>query len=159
MKRRLPLPALALATLLVAGCGQEQPGEVATEPGTSSSPSSSSSGASTLVAILTGTATGGTVSLEPTLLDSSAAVDAFVAQFDRPGLDQDIRAAVAGAAVPDGHVPVGVVIAIGCDIPPGVDVDTRAGVTITAQKGPKQMQECFAAMTSVAILTLDSSLL
>jgi len=62
---------------------------------------------------------------------SPAALDAFVAQFERPGLGDEVRAAVAAAEPEESHA--------------------RAGAT------PRK--ECFAAMTSVAVLTVAESLL
>lgn len=152
VNRSLPA-ALALVLAVAVGCGEERSSGAGT---TAPSPPGESW---TEVAILTGTAAGGTVSAEPTRLDTPSALDAFVAQFQRPGLGADVRRAVESADLPEGHVPVGSVIAIGCDIPPGVDVDPAAGFSITAQKVASPLQECFAAMTSVAILTVSESAL
>ena len=166
--------ALALVLAVAVGCGEERSGDGpgATDPTPSapssaptSAPSSDSASPSpseeawTEVAILAGTAAGGTVSTEPTRLDTPPAIEAFVAQFERRGLGADVRRSVEGADLPEGHVPVGAVISVGCDVPPGVEVDPAAGFSITAKKVASPLRECFAAITSVALLTIPEAAL
>jgi len=92
-------------------------------------------------------------------VDTQEALDAFVGQFERSDLADKVVGAVSGADLPEGWVPVAVVISIGCDVPPGVVVDTRNGFAVRGQKVASPMKECFAAMTSVAILTVDPTVL
>ncbi len=155
MARRL-LPALAATALLLAGCGDERgstapppavPGPPATKPGWSE------------IAIVTGTAAGGTVSTEVVPVDTQAALDAFVGQFERSDLADRVVGAVSGASLPDGWVPAAAVIEVGCDIPPGIVVDDRDGFTVHAEHVNQTMQECFAPMTSVAVIAVDPALL
>ena len=158
MGRRLLL-ALAAAVLLLAGCGDER--------GSTSPPTPSPDAPTTTVpgpgwseiAIVTGTAAGGTVSTTPVPVDTQEALDAFVAQFERSDLADQVVGAVSGASIPDGWVPAAAVIAVGCDIPPGVVVDDREGFTIHAEQVNQTMQECFAPMTSVAVIAVDPALL
>lgn len=145
---------------LTAGCGDERG---STSPPAEASPSTGTPGPTgdpwAEIAIVTGTAAGGEVSTEPVRVDTQEALDAFVAQFERSDLADKVVGAVSGAELPEGWVPVAAVISIGCDVPPGVNVDTSAGLVITAQKVTKPMQECFAAMTSVVVLAVDPAAL
>ena len=172
------LGALLVVVALAAGCGDDVP-DSASDPGPASSSSSSSAGGGTVapggdpwqeVAIVSGTAAGGEVSSEPVLVDTQAALDAFVGQFERSDLADKVVEAVSGAAVPEGWVPVAAVISIGCDVPPGVYVRVldgaagaagaqAVGLAVTAQKTVEPMRECFAAVTSVAVLVVDPAAL
>ena len=68
-----------------------------------------------------------------------------------------IKAAVVKADVPEGQALVGTVVAIGCDVPPGVSVDWNGtGLEVTALKVKKPTKECFAPVTTVALLTVDA---
>jgi len=79
----------------------------------------------------------------------------FVAQFAGTGMDRKIAQAVASAAVPSGFALMGAVVSIGCDVPPGVSVTMSPdGYVITAQQVVSPMQECFAPVTTVAIVAV-----
>jgi hypothetical protein len=148
------LPAVLLAVLLaVSGCGGST-AEPRSEPASTASPGVTGP-PWRQVAIVTGTAAGGQVSTEPTRLDSPAAVDAFVSQFERPGLGDEVRAVLERVTLPEGWIPVGAVVAIGCEAPTRVTVDTRTGFAIVAEKVKMPTRECFAAMTSVAVFGVD----
>jgi len=161
---RRALGALTLLTVLIAagGCGDDR-GSTAPAPSAPSSTAgetASGTGQSWAeVAIVTGTAAGGEVSPEPVVVGTQEALDGFVARFERSDLADKVVEAVSGADVPEGWVPVAVVVAVGCDVPPGVVVDTRNGFAVRGQKVASPMKECFAAMTSVAILTVDPAVL
>ena len=90
-------------------------------------------------------------------LDSEAAVHDFTAGFDGGSLAGDVQDQVATTDVPDGQVVAGAVVAIGCDVPPGVTVQ-RAGdgieITPLAVTAPKP--ECFAPVTTVALVLVDA---
>jgi hypothetical protein len=159
------LAGLALGCLLAAGCADAgdgtaddaspaEPTSAATSDPTSAPPSPEW----TQVAIVHATAAGGTVSA-PVRVDTEEALDAFVAQFERPDLGEKVRSAVAGADVPDGHLPAAAVVAVGCDVPPGVSVVTDRELRVVPHKVASPLKECFAPVTSVAVLTLDESLL
>jgi len=147
------LPALAATALLLAGCGDE--GGSTAPPPASTAPGPGWSE----IAIVTGTAAGGTVSTEVVPVDTQAALDAFVGQFERSDLADRVVDAVSGASIPEGWVPAAAVIAVGCDIPPGVVVDDRDGFTVHADQVDQPTQECFAPMTSVAVIAVDRTLL
>lgn len=122
-----------------------------TAPPTKSPPLDPGGVAFELVEIVSGTAAGGQVSPGAVALDSPAAVEAFVAPF-RPALAADVTRAARGA---DGGQLYAAVVGLGCDVPPGVTVaESAEGYTITGTKVPDPTPECFAAVTSVAIVTI-----
>ena len=110
----------------------------------------------TEVVLASETNAGGEVSPRPTVLDSPAAVEDFASGLEGR-LADEIRSAAVDADVPDGQVLVGAVVALGCDVPPGVGVTrTPEGIEVTALKVAKPKQECFAPVTSVSLLTVDA---
>jgi hypothetical protein len=83
-------------------------------------------------------------------------VRAFLAQFHSDDLSRQVEDAVAGAEVPAGQQLYGAVVAIGCDSPDQVEVDISGStVTITAVPVPSPVPECFAPMTTVALVAVD----
>jgi hypothetical protein len=81
----------------------------------------------------------------------------FAAQFQRGSLEAKIADAVAGATVPEGYAVMGAVVAIGCDVPPGVTATRDAdGWVLTPHKVQKPMKECFAPVTSVAVVAVPA---
>jgi hypothetical protein len=161
------LAATVLVTgLALAGCGDDS-GDVADDPAPTSSgtpsedPGDTSTGTVdfTQIAIISQTGAGGGTPKDAVVLDSQAAVDDFVASFDDEQMAQSIQHAVDGADVPEGQTLVGAVVAIGCDTPDEVFVrDTAGGVQIVAGKVPSPHQECFAPVTTVALVAVDSAL-
>lgn len=110
----------------------------------------------TEVGLLSETNAGGEVSRRPTVLDSPAAIEDFAAGVEG-SLADEIASAAADAEVPEGQVLVGTVVALGCDVPPGVRVTrTPDGIEVTALKVATPKQECFAPVTSVSLLTVDA---
>ena len=108
------------------------------------------------VALLHGSAAGGATSTRPTVLDSDAAVEDLVAQFTGGNLADDVRNTVAATTVPKAKTLVGAVVAIGCDVPPGVTVREADGLVITPKKVVSPLKECLVAVTTVALLMVDS---
>jgi len=160
------LPALLLVALPVAtlaACGDDDSSAVATDPAPTESSTSAPADPPSeepygyeLVDTITVTAAGGAVSPVGVPLSDAAAVQGFVSQFSSDDLPQQVQDAVAATDVPEGQELYGAVIAIGCDAPDQVDVDVSdAGVTITAVKVPSPLPECFAAMTTVALVLVD----
>ena len=176
MKRSLGTLSALLVLLLSAGCGDDDPGDTRADdrastspsPSTSSSasasPSPSESGTSTSVpvdftevALLSETNAGGEVSPQPTLLDSPAAVTSFAGTFEGRSMADQIDAAVVKADVPEGEALVGTVVAVGCDVPPGVSVKWNGtGLEVTAHKVKEPSKECLAPVTTVSLLTVDA---
>ena len=157
-------PAL-LAAVLLAGCG-DSTSDSASEPAPQPSSTSTSTSASDeptgaaapqTIAIVSQTAAGGEVDLNAVPVDDDAALQDFAAQFNRAGLEEKIATAVAGATVPEGYTVMGAVIAIGCDVPPDVSVEQGPdGWVVTPHKVPSPLQECFAPVTSVAIVAVPA---
>jgi hypothetical protein len=151
---RRTLGPLLLTLLLASGpltaCGADQ-AETATD---ATAPSSAVD--ATTVALVSRSAAGGRVSTEPAVLDDEAAVAAFTKQLRGPAR-QRVARAIAKADVPDGRTLLGAVVAVGCDVPPGVTVHAQGdGLEITADPVSTPRQECLVAVTTVALVTVDS---
>ena len=163
--RRSPgtlLLAAALVAPLLTGCGGDDAPTRAEDTGTSpTTPASTSSGGAldfTEVALLSLTAAGGRVSPRATVVDDAAAVSRFATQFRGEGLGNRLQAAVRKADVPQDRTLVASVVAIGCDVPPGVSVEKLGdGVAIVPLKVTNPLPECLAAVTTVALVEVDSS--
>lgn len=143
-----------LLTLLVAGCGSDRDGgadDPASDP-TRTSPSEPADGWR-LVEIVHATAAGGAVSTTPAPVADRQALAEFTAQFERPDLRREMQRVIGGTATPAGYELAAAVISIGCDVPPGV---TYVDGQVRPQKVRKPLGECFAAVTSVAILEIPA---
>jgi hypothetical protein len=157
------LPALLLVGVLGA-CADDGPGGVARDPGVSG-PSGGATDSATngsvdfdLVDTLTATAAGGQVSPTAVPLDDDAAVQSFVAQFTGSDLGAQVEQTVAQTDVPAGQQLYGAVVAVGCDAPDQVLVTTSGSdVVVTAVKVPSPKSECFAPMTTVALVLVPTS--
>jgi len=150
------LPALVVAAVLLTGCGDERG---ATAPPADPPSDSGTAAGWSQVAIVTGTAAGGLVSTRVVPVDSQEALDAFVTQFERPELADKVVDAVSGADLPAGWVPAAAVISVGCDIPAGIVVDDRDGFAVVPEEMDRTIRECFAPMTSVAVIGVNPALL
>jgi hypothetical protein len=156
---------LALPAGALSACGDES-GSVADDPAPTASqdPSGSTKGPSgeevdfEVVAVLTETAAGGTTSPAGVPLGDQDAVLAFTEQFETDALPTRIQDAVAGTEVPDDMLLYGAVVAIGCDTPTDLTViDSGSGILIGAQQVADPMPECFAPMTTVALVLVPAS--
>ncbi len=160
------LPALLLATVLAA-CGDETAEDPAgSEPTVTTSSPGGTGGVDEpegsegpgavdfdLVDAITVTAAGGEISEVAVPLPDEGSVDEFVSQFESGDMAQQVRDAVAGADVPEGQAVYAAVVAIGCDAPTDIAVtDSDAGLVIGALKVPSPLPECFAPMTTVAVV-------
>jgi hypothetical protein len=161
--KRLLGPCLAVLVLLLGGCG-DGTSDVASDPSsggsggtTSSTPTDKSSGSTDAqtIAILSQTGAGGRVDVRAVRLDDPTAREQFVSQFNRPGLGARVEKAVASATVPSGYALLGAVVSLGCDVPPGVNVTVSpGGYLLEAQPVPSPLKECFAPVTTVAIVAV-----
>ena len=155
------LPVVLLVTVVAAGCGTDKAGSAADDstatPGTTAPTKGGTHVDFQLVQLLTETAAGGALSEVGVPLGDDAAVQEFNAQFETDVLPHRVQSAVAETEVPDGMVLYGAVVAIGCDAPTEVNVTEGAsGPVITAGKVPNPMQECFAPMTTVALVLVPA---
>jgi hypothetical protein len=145
--------------------GTPPSGSPAASPAASPSQSSSDStsdgaGDFTEVALLRLTGGGGRVGHRATVLDDPAAVDRFAAQFRSEALGNQLAAAIREADVPEGRTLAAAVVSIGCDVPPGVTVEKlEDGLAILPLKVPSPLPECLAAVTTVALVAVDDSML
>lgn len=154
---RRSLGTLLLLPALLAACGDDtatDPGDAASEPETQLSSSTSTSPLDhEVLAILSETAAGGSVSPTLTPLPGPDEVAAFVEQFDSAELGQEVAAEVRTHEPAEGYVVGAAVIAIGCDVPPGVSVRPDGdGYTVHPDKVTEPLKECFAPVTSVAVI-------
>jgi hypothetical protein len=159
MKRLLGTALLTL--VLLAGCGDstsDSASDPASQPAsTTASDKPTEAVAPQTIAIVSQTAAGGEVDLNAVPVDDDAALQEFTAQFNRAGLAAKIATAVAGATVPEGYTVMGAVVSIGCDVPPDVSVEQGPdGWVLRPHKVPSPLQECFAPVTSVAIVAVPA---
>lgn len=128
--------------------------DLPTTPPTKSPPIDPSGVTFELLEIVSGTAAGGQASLEAVAITSAADADAFTAAFRRQ-LAGDVKTALAEARRGGSGSIYAAVVGLGCDIPPGVTVTESAnGYTIIGTKVADPMDECFAAVTSVAVVAI-----
>jgi len=164
------LPSSVLVTALVialatglAACGDDDGESLADDPTATSSdtPTKGGSGDAVdfeLVDTITETAAGGSVSDAAVPLADDAAVLQFTSQFETDAMTAKIQDAVQSTDVPDGMLLYGAVVAVGCDAPSEVLVTHGdSGLVVTAVEVPSPMQECFAPMTTVALVLVPTS--
>lgn len=149
MKRTLGMLVLVLG--LAAGCGEGE----ATDPAIPDARTSASTRESdySVVALLSETAAGGRLSTTLTPIDDQAALNAFTRQLSNESLVIEVERAVNGHSPSEGYELGAAVVAIGCDIPPGVTI-TRgdAGIEIVVEKVLEPLSECLAPVTTVAVV-------
>ena len=167
MRRTLgPLLLTALlTTALTAGCGSDD--STVSDQGSPDSSGSGSIGSGGLagngavefdeVALVSQSGAGGRVGERATVLDDSAAVTAFTRQFRTDAVANRIESEIRKADVPDDQTVLGAVVSVGCDVPPGVAVQRVGGaIVITPMKVKSPLQECLVAVTTVALVAVDS---
>ena len=158
------LAALALA--VTAGCGDSS--STATDPAGSptSNPASDPAGVPSrspgtvegarVLPLISMTGAGGREQPAATLLSSRADVKAFARELRLPAMWHRIDAALRSVRVPSDRDVVGQIVAVGCDVPPGVDVvvDSEGDVVLVPHEVASPLQECLAPVTTVAIAIL-----
>ena len=154
-----------LTTALTAGCGSDD--STVSDQGSPDSSGSGSIGSGGLagngavefdqVALVSQSGAGGRVGERATVLDDSAAVTAFTQQFRTDAVANRIESEIRKADVPDDQTVLGAVVSVGCDVPPGVAVQrVSSGIVITPMKVKSPLQECLVAVTTVALVAVDS---
>lgn len=163
-------PALLLVAFLLAvsaGCGNDAGGPASTDvadgetrsqrPGeaTAEQPGDPDHPAGDVVAILTETGVGGTVASLAVPVGDDAARQRFGRQFSDQRMRDRIEAETAGIDLRTGSRLYAAVVAVGCDVPPGVVITlAAAGVAVTPEQVAAPRQECLAPMTSVALVVV-----
>jgi hypothetical protein len=162
-----PVLSAALLAALRAGCGDAS-SDTASDPAPDKTrPTATASSMPTVdptegleaktIAIVSQTAVGGHVDLDAVPLADEGAQAEFAAQFNRPGMERKIARTVASATVPEGYTVMGAVVMVGCDVPPGVLVtQSPDGWVVTPEPVVSPLKECFAAVTSVAIVAVPA---
>ena len=149
--KRLLGPCLLACVLVLAGCGDSSSGA----PGPSASDPAPTEPLT--VGIVSETAAGGEVDTQAVSWDDEASRGAFLQQFERGSLHEKISAAISAAAVPEGYAVWTAVVAIGCDVPTGVEASPSGdGWVLDPQMPSQTMQECFAPVTSVAVVAVPA---
>jgi hypothetical protein len=148
------LLAVLLTTGLAAGCGNGD-GTATDRSGSSSTPTGTASPET--IGLFGQSAAGGRVDAHATVLDDDAAVAAFTRQFRTDAVRHRIEAAISKAHLSSRQTVVGAVVSIGCDVPPGVDVQgTGDALTITPKEVASPLEECLVPVTTVALVAVDS---
>ncbi|MEZ0578176.1 hypothetical protein [Nocardioides sp. MH1] len=149
------LVLLGVLTAL-AGCDGDAD-ESASDPATGTSSSSTTAGGAEVVAIVGGSAAGGAVGRSITVLDTAEAQRDFLHQFRSPVFAHDVRAAIRAHPPAEGRVLGAVVIDVSCDVPPSATVEEVDGqYVVTPGKVASPHPECYAAVTSVAVVDLPA---
>lgn len=154
-RMRLILGVLLVLAVLVGGCAADT-GEKVDDPTPVRGPVAFES-----LAVVSETAVGGTVDPLAVDLGDRAAFVGFVAQFDGSRMEEKLRAEIESAQVAAGQVLVGAVVGAGCLPPTGLVVEnTERGLTVSGIPDKREATiECFAPVTSVAVVAVDASLL
>ena len=147
MRRTLgTLLVLPVLSGLLAGCGDEGTPDEARAPDYQ------------VLEIVSETAAGGTVSPDLTPLPGPDELAAFTEQFESTAFRDEIAAAVQEHEAREGYVVGAAVVAIGCDVPPGVSVEAAGdGFTVQADEVADPLPECFAPVTSVAVVEVPDT--
>ncbi|WP_459985430.1 hypothetical protein, partial [Nocardioides sp. AN3] len=98
---------------------------------------------------------GGTVADRATALQDAAAV-ADLTHGLSAELAAKVEAAASATSVASGEELYGQVVSIGCDVPPGVTVE-RDPVVVHPDPVASPLPECFAPVTTVALVVLDAA--
>ena len=169
MRRTLGNLTAAAATCLMlgvtAGCGSSS--SMATDPG--QGPASDPAGlpsrspgtvdGAKVLPLISMTGAGGQPQRTATEFDSRADVKAFARQFRVPGMWHRIQAEAADAIGDPERQVVGQIVMVGCDRPPGVDVviNEEGDVVLTPRDVASPLEECLAAVTTVAVAVLPGA--
>jgi hypothetical protein len=105
------------------------------------------------------TGAGGHSSRLATPLNTESQIKAFSRQFRGPGMQTRIHRALGNQLTAPDHDLVGTVVSVGCDQPPGVDVvaDAQGRVQLVPHAVASPLQECLAAVTTVAVAVLPQN--
>lgn len=163
MKRILGLLVILAALLVPAACGDDDgtgdggrdpAGETTTRP---TDDGSSGSGRPVVVDIVAGTAARGSVSDQATVIRDEKDLRRYLRQFRSEAFVADLTVAITGHSLAEDRVLGLAVLSIGCDTPPSATVTEENGrFLVVPGKVPDPLPECYAPVTSVAVLDLPA---
>lgn len=160
MFMRLLLGTLLALTLLLTGCGADGADERADDPDPTEPTSSATPGDPSepeVLALVSESNVGGEVSPVAVRLDTATLIADFAAQFENERMGAAISEALADAQLAEGQTVVGAVVAIGCEPPTEVTVESGdEGVEITAAP-VKTDKQCLVPVTTVALVTVSAT--
>ena len=159
MKRFLGALTLVAAVVVPAGCGGDDPDGRAEDPATQGQTEGEQTDAAEpqVVDIVSGVAAGGQVAETATTIESDAVLTRYLRQFRSPVLVDELTAVVDGLDLAADRVLGLAVIEISCNEPPSAEVSERDGeYAVTAGKVVNPHPECYAPVTSVAVLDLPA---
>jgi hypothetical protein len=157
MRRTLgPLLLLPLLLGALTGCGDDDEsandGPTPSESSNTAAPSPDPAAEPVVVAVVSETNAGGTVSDVLSPVDG-AALDDFLTRLDSGSLGDKVRGEVESYDAPEGHSLGAAVVAVACDVPPGVSVtEAGDGWAVSPHKVPSPLPECFAPVTTVVVV-------
>ncbi|RHW27195.1 hypothetical protein D0Z08_11080 [Nocardioides immobilis] len=155
--RRL-VGSLFVLTALTAltACGEE-PDDRADDPATQgrTTQGQTDSADPQVVDIVSGSAVDGDVAATATVIQDDQDLERYLRQFDSSPFVGDLTDAIDAHPLADDRVLGLAVIEISCDEPPSATVTTDGeAFVVTPGKVVNPHQECFAPVTSVAVLDL-----
>ena len=156
MKRCLGPLVILTALVALAGCSDD-PDERAEDPAGTPPSETDEATEPQVVDIVSGVAAGGNVSETATTIGSEAMLVRYLNQFRSPTLVDELTAVVQTADPAEGRVIGLAVIEISCNEPPSATVTEEDGeYVVTAGKVVNPHPECYAPVTSVAVLDLPA---
>jgi hypothetical protein len=104
------------------------------------------------------TGAGGQVQSTATVMNTQADVRAFARQFRAPAIWHRLQSVIGARLGEPGHQVVAQILTVGCDRPPGAEVvvDKDGAVVLVPHEVASPLQECLAAVTTVAIAVLPT---
>ena len=156
------LLAVGLTAGLLTGCGTDD--ATGSDPAASPTPTSTPTSTQTdgdaaepvdydVVALPSMTAAGGRTSSMLTPVSTPDELDTFVSQLRLEEFADQVRTEATEATY-DGSLWAAIV-SVGCDVPPGVFVEEgEAGYLVTPMKVVDPLEECFAPVTTVALVAI-----
>lgn len=168
MKRYLGSLLAIVALTLLGGCGDDPENEAedpastptttttTTTETTDTDPTGTGDPTARVVDIVSGSAAGGEVAETATVIEDDQALARYLEQFE-PAFAGVLSDAVEAHELADGRVLGLAVIEISCDEPPSATVTEEDGEwVVTAGKVVAPHPECYAPVTSVAVLDLPA---
>lgn len=164
---------LAAALTACGGSGEDSSGDAsgddpAATPSSSGSASDSDSASPgpgglqpSQVEIVSQTNAGGQVDERAVVLDTQTDVDEFLAELEPGQLTDGVQEVFDARSTKGGETLLGAVVAIGCDVPKDVELteaDGGAVIAITPVKVKATTNQCLAAVTSIAVVTVGDQM-